>query len=467
MTTTTLGLSARLARARLREARGAGVLDGFAVLAFAITAWMAFVVSSGTWAFVQRMDAPPPSLAALPSDAVSMMTNAYVVLAGIACALLVAPVLSLGGAAARLGARGRAKRLAALRLVGMTGGQVVTMSVLESVVQAAVGLVVGAVAWAASLPLLLLLRFQGTTFALTELAMPWYLWLGVAAVLLALAAASTALGLSRVRISPLGVARQQTTPALRAWRVAALAVAVVAIVVGGRIISGSSGALIGGLVFVGLLGFGIAMVNLIAPWLLQLLARIGLRFGSTAWLLGNRRIAADPRSAWRNVSSLALTGAVVGMLCVIPLDSAAFGGMDDLNRMLLTDIRTGAVVTLVIALIVGAASTALAQCSDVVDRADELVALDRIGVPRSLDAAARRHQVVVPLVTTLGLSMALGVLAALPFLRAFPERFALGSSSVLVLVGSLVGAVLLTVLAAEATRPLRARALGASVRRND
>lgn len=465
--TTTIGLSTRLARARLRDARGAGVLDGFAVLAFAVTAWMAFVVTSGTWAFAQRRVAPPQSLSAFDTVTVTLMTNTYVILAGIACALLIAPVLSLGGAAARLGARGRARRLAALRLVGMTGGQVVTMSVIESVVQAAVGLLVGAAAWALSLPLLAMLRFQGTTFSVAELVLPWYLWLGVAAVLLALAAASTALGLSRVRISPLGVARQQTTPRLRAWRVAALAVGAVAIVVGGRVITGSSGALIGGLVFVGLLGFGIAMVNLIAPWLLQVLARVGLRVGSPAWLLGNRRIAADPKAAWRNVSSLALTGAVVGMLCVIPLDSSVLAGVDELNLMLLTDIRTGAVVTLVIALIVGAASTALAQCSDVVDRADELVALDRIGVPRSLDAAARRHQVMVPLLSTLVLSMGLGVLAALPFTATFPQRFALGPSSLLVLAGSLVGATLLTVLAAEATRPLRARALSTQVRRND
>ena len=167
------------------------------------------------------------------------------------------------------------------------------------------------------------------------------------------------------------------------------------------------------------------------------------------------------------MSSLALTGAVVGMLCVIPLDSSVLAGVDELNLMLLTDIRTGAVVTLVIALIVGAASTALAQCSDVVDRADELVALDRIGVPRSLDAAARRHQVMVPLLSTLVLSMGLGVLAALPFTATFPQRFALGPSSLLVLAGSLVGATLLTVLAAEATRPLRARALSTQVRRND
>ena len=130
--TTTIGLSTRLARARLRDARGAGVLDGFAVLAFAVTAWMAFVVTSGTWAFAQRRVAPPQSLAAFDTETVTLMTNTYVILAGIACALLIAPVLSLGGAAARLGARGRARRLAALRLVGMTGGQVVTMSVIET-----------------------------------------------------------------------------------------------------------------------------------------------------------------------------------------------------------------------------------------------------------------------------------------------------------------------------------------------
>jgi hypothetical protein len=53
--------------------------------------------------------------------------------------------------------------------------------------------------------------------------------------------------------------------------------------------------------------------------------------------------------------------------------------MSEVNMMMLADIRNGALLTWRSRCIVGATSTALAQASDVVDRSDELVALDRMG----------------------------------------------------------------------------------------
>ncbi|WP_232547592.1 FtsX-like permease family protein [Propioniciclava soli] len=466
--TARLGLATRLAGARLRDTGGSGALDLFAVGANAVTAWLSFVVASGTWMFVQRRAQPPAWLTTLDdADAAMVVPTTHVILAAMACALLVWPILSLGGAAARLGARGRARRLASLRLVGMTSGEIVSMSVVESLVQAAAGVLLGALAWTASLPLLGLLTFQNTPVAPAELAMPWWLWLGVVAVLLALAAASTALGLTRVRISPLGVSRQATPPALRAWRLAALAAGVFVIAALGGVMQAPLGALVMGLVFAGMLGIAIGLVNLFSPWLLQLIARLGVRTGSPARLLAMRRIVADPRSAWRNVSSLALLGFLVGMIATIPLGTDAFGGLDSLNEMLLADLRTGAVLTLAIALALGSASTALAQSSDVVDRADELVALDKMGVPPALDATARRHQVALPLLATLVLSLGLGVAAALPLVQSLPRMAVLGPSSVAILALTVVGALALSLLAAESTRPLRRRVLGARVRRND
>lgn len=464
----TLALSTRLATARLSDARGAGALDAFAVVAYGVTAWLAFVVASGTWMFVQRMSRPPAWLAALDDpDTIAMVTNYYVVLAGLACALLVLPILALGGAAARLGARGRGRRLASLRLIGMTSGEVVGMSVVESLVQASAGLLVGAAAWGLTVPALTLLTFQNAGIAATELLMPWWLWLTLAAVVLALAAASTVAGLTRVRISPLGVSRQATNPALRAWRLLALVVGILAIAALGAVMNLDMGVLVVGLTFAAMVAFGVGMMNLFAPWLLQLLAHLGVATGSPARLIAMRRIAADPRSAWRNVSSLALIGVVVGMLSTIPLDGDAFDGMDPISLMIMLDIRSGALLTLGIAVVVGAASTALAQSSDVVDRSDELVALDRMGVPPALDAAARRHQVALPLMLTLVVSMGLGVLASVPIVSQLPGQFRIDTASALVLAATLVGAVGLSLASAEATRPLRRRALGTHVRPND
>ncbi len=463
----TLALSTQLATARLRDPKGTGALDAFAVVAYGVTAWLAFVVASGTWMFIRRLDEPSAWLVAHDPVIAEMFGPSYVALAAIACALLVMPILTLGGAAARLGARGRARRLASLRLIGMTSGQIAGMSIVESLVQAIAGIVIGAALWAASIPLLGLIVFQNQPIGAVELLMPWWLWATLIVVLLGLAAVSTALGLTRVSISPLGVARQTSAPALSGRRVLSLLAGVVIIALLGLVVQLPMGSIIVALIFAGMLAFAVSMMNLFSPWLLQAIARLGVGTGNPARLIAMRRIIADPRSAWRNVSSIALIGVVAGMVAIVPPDPSKFEGMSELNMMLLADIRNGALLTLAIALIVGATSTALAQASDVVDRTDELVALDRMGVPPALDASARRHQVMLPLITTLVVSLGLGIMAGLPMMTNRPDWFSWGSSSGVVLLATVVLAVGMTWAASEATRPLRTRAISQLVRRND
>src|SRR5699024_6806461 len=196
---------------------------------FAVSSLLTLTVVGGTWMFVSRMtDRPQAVIDALeiPPEYLDSQLQTYVVLAGIACALLVVPVLGLGAAAARLGARGRSRRLAALRLIGMTGSEVVRLSVVETVVQALVGSVIGVGLWLLTLPLWTALSFQGVPIGAGEMLAPWWLVaLAVIAVLL-LAALSTIVGLRRVRISPLGVAANQVPPRLKAWRLAVVVVAV-------------------------------------------------------------------------------------------------------------------------------------------------------------------------------------------------------------------------------------------------
>ena len=469
----TLALSTRLATARLRDPKGTGALDAFALVAYGVASWLAFVVASGTWMFFRRLEFPSAWLAAqktgsatMPSFA-DMFGSTYVILALVACALLIVPILTLGGAAARLGARGRARRLASLRLIGMTSGEIVGMSVVESLVQAVAGIALGALAWVATIPALMLLSFQNQHIGAVELLMPWWLWLAVVVVLLGLAALSTAFGLTRVSISPLGVARQTTAPPLSRSRVLALLGAVVAVGVLSFVIRIPVGAMVVGAILFGVLALGIGLLNLFAPWLLQTLARVGVVTGNPARLIAMRRIVADPRAAWRNVSSIALIGIIAGAVAVVPTDGSQFQGMSEVNAMVMLDIRNGALLTLVIALLVGATSTALAQASDVVDRSDELVALDRMGVEPGVDSAARRHQVLVPLLGTLLISLTLGVLVGLPALTTKPDLFMWSTSSGIILLATVVAAVVLTLLAAEATRPLRRRAVLQQVRRND
>ena len=85
----------------------------------------------------------------------------YQILSLFALGLLIMPLFTLGGSAARLSARRRDERLSTLRLLGATPRLVGTMTVIESTVVAAVGVVAGVVLYLVLLPLIALIPFQG------------------------------------------------------------------------------------------------------------------------------------------------------------------------------------------------------------------------------------------------------------------------------------------------------------------
>lgn len=462
-----VSLAGRLAVQRLRGARGGPVLDVLAVLAFTVSAFLTLTVGGGTWMFAQRWHHPTEAMRAalnLKGPTTEPLLQAYVVLAAIACALLVVPVGNLGAAAARLGARGRARRLASLRLIGMSGPQVVVMSVVETLVQAAAGTVVGLALWLLSLPAWQAVSFQGQPAAPGELLAPWWLILAVAAALLVLAAASTALGLRQVRISPLGVATQQTPRALRAWRLGAFLAAVVAFAVFGQLFAPNAGYLQLRVyaIVIAMILLVVSAVNLVGPWVLQLVARPGAVTGNPARLIAMRRIIDDPRSAWRNVSGVALLGMVAAYLAILPTDPQFLGG-DPASLTLVADLQTGAIITLGIGLVVAAVSTLVNQAALVLDRAAEAVAMDRAGFPRTLFTAIRRRHVLMPLAITLTGSVGVGLLLATPFMTVFH----LQPSGALTVIATVAAGALLTLGAAEACRPLQRRVLDHTRRRND
>lgn len=462
-----LALAPRLAVERLRGARGGAALDLLAVAAFTVSAWLTMTVAGGTWMFVQRWQHPGPEILArlrMPQGSAGWFLESYVVLAAIACALLVLPVLTLGAAAARLGARGRARRLASLRLVGMTGGEVVLMSVVETLVQALIGTVLGVVVWLLALPLWQVVSFHGAPLAPADMLLPWWLGLGVVAVLLGLAALSTVLGLQQVRISPLGVAMQQSPRRLRAWRVGIFVVVLVAFGIFGQAFSTKVGLvnLQVYAVMAGMILLVVGAVNLVGPWVLQLLARPGVLTGNVARLIAMRRIVDDPRAAWRNVSGVALLGMIAAFVAMIPT-GRDFLGDDPARLILAADLRTGVIITLAIGLLVGATSTLVNQAALVVDRSDEAVALDRAGYPRGLFARIRRHHVLAPLAITLAGSIGVGLLLATPFMTVFT----LQTSGLVLVLATVATGLLLTLGAAEACRPLQRTVLTQAHRRND
>ncbi|TMR15729.1 FtsX-like permease family protein [Nonomuraea turkmeniaca] len=254
-----------------------------------------------------RIIAKPPvkvsSLAGTPSED----AEAYRALALIASVLMVVPLLVFGGAAARLTVARRDQRLAALRLVGATPGQVVAMTVAEAMIVALAGALAGAAVFALAVPLLAGIEMQGGPWFAGDLFPSPLALAGVLVAVPLLVGLSAVAGLRRVVVSPLGVAKRETPPALRFVRVLALFVVLAVF----PLLTRGTGV---GIVAVAL-ALAFLCINLVGPWVVGLIGRITARAArGPARLLAGRRLVDDPRSAWRTVSGVALTGFVAGFL---------------------------------------------------------------------------------------------------------------------------------------------------------
>ncbi|PRX96265.1 FtsX-like permease family protein [Allonocardiopsis opalescens] len=262
----------------------------------------------------------------------------YVVLAGIAGVLMAVPLLIFGGAAARLTVARRDERLAALRLIGATPAQVTGLTVAESVLTGLAGAVAGLALYALAAPALTRIPIAGGTWYLADLWPGAAVTAGVLAAVPVLVGLSALVGLRRVVVSPLGVARRVTPPAMRAVRLLALVAAVIAFLVGTQVAVGWGG--FGYAVLLVLLGFAFLSVNFAGPWVVGVLGRItaaAARRPST--LLAGRRLVDDPRSAWRTVSGIALTGFVAGFTVLVNPGADFFeqGAADRLELLVRAD----------------------------------------------------------------------------------------------------------------------------------
>ena len=128
------GLTFQLTRARFAVRQGEALLFFASVLANTISAALAFTIAGGTMMFHERWSHPTGLLATLKAEDsdFGLVLMFYFVLALIATALLVPTMISLSASAAVLGARGREQRLSALRLLGLSSGDVTRMSLIDS-----------------------------------------------------------------------------------------------------------------------------------------------------------------------------------------------------------------------------------------------------------------------------------------------------------------------------------------------
>ena len=262
-------------------------------------------------------DRNPKGLDYMPPDAGIQSSGIDLILSVVALAML-APVLIFIATATRLSAARREQRFAAMRLVGATRRQVSLLAATESTAAAVLGV-------AAGFGIFFLLRapvagipFLGEPFFPAEMSLSLPDILAVAIGVPVAAAVAARLALRRVHISPLGVARRTTPRAPRAWRVLPLLAGLAEL---GFFVVHGTPASPGGEVWALLPGFLLIIVGLViaGPWLTMAMARVMARRTSRPGaLIAARRLADDPRAAFRAVSGLVLalfvtTVAVVGI----------------------------------------------------------------------------------------------------------------------------------------------------------
>ncbi|MGV8909570.1 MAG: hypothetical protein ACOH1Y_11365 [Propionicimonas sp.] len=435
---------------RGRISAGTGLIDLLSIAAFTLSSWLLLVVVAGVNTFYHRqLLAPAGFMTALGSAGAAGMVQLpfWTLLAACAGVLLVVPVMTLGAEAARMGALGRDQRLATLRLLGVTGGQVVGLSALETMLAALVGAVAGTVGYLVTVPLWSAIIFQATPLGAGEMLLPALGIAGIVVLQVVLAGVSSATGLLRLRISPLGVARRQPRAALKVWRFLLLPAVVVAWLAVAPLLQLQRQLVLGTSVVLVALGLFMGVINLVGPWLLQLLGVLLSRWGRPAVLIAGRRLLADPKAAWRSVSGLAFVGFTGGALASVP--ALAGDQVDPLVRILADDLRTGTYLTVVIAFLVAAASTLLNQAAAVLDRRQELHQLGNLGVPEALHHRVRFVEVTAPAVLA-----ALGSGGLAMFFFGLLPSVGTDHLGILAFGAALVGGIALVWAAGETCRPL-------------
>ena len=239
------------------------------------------------------------------------------------------PLLILVNTATRLAAARREERFAAMRLVGATGNQVNAVAAVESALSSVFGTLLGFAAFLVVRPALAQISFSGARFSEATVTPTAGGYLGMLVGVPVIATLSSLWSLRRVRVSPLGVSRRVAAPPPRVWRVLPLLIGIPVFVV----------PLLGDthlksqtlktspttpLLYVGTV---LIMAGLVlgGPWLTMQVARGLARFSRGASsLLAARRLADNPKLAFRTVSGLVLAVFVGSLLAsVVPVINAA------------------------------------------------------------------------------------------------------------------------------------------------
>lgn len=434
-------MNARVLALLLRPSRGQMPVIALPTVAFALVTALVLAVIGGAQKFWSWTD-PEAGL--------------YQALAAIALVLLVVPLATLGGAAARLSARRRDERLSTLRLLGVSPAGVVSATVLESTMIAATGALIGLLGYFLLVPLLGLIPFRGEQLGIESVLLAPFSILGVLAGVIALAAISAVMGLRRVAISPLGVRTRTDVPRIH-WARAVVAVVVVGGAIGVMLVyPGTAGLVVTIGLFAGLFAGSLAVLNVIGPWLLKLHARAGLRRAERPErLLAARFVLESPKAAWRQVSGIAMASfmAVFAGTGLALVDVTS--GVDaDANALLATDVRTGLIITLLGSFLMVAASVGVNQAAGILDQRDLHDSLHALGVPVETVDAARTRAVMSPLLFT---ALGSALCAAALMLPLIGIAMITAPISLITIAAVVAAGITIVWLSTRVTRPILAR----------
>ncbi len=419
--------------------------SALAIIAFAAATAIFLTVLGGLHGFVWRASADhsigclfsPDACAPgtyeafsrrLADDQMTQMASTYVVLAIFACVLLVVPFAALAGSAARLAASRRDTRLAALRLAGVTTGQVVRLTALDAAGQALVGSLIGIIGYFAIMPLIMLLNFQNQRFTFEQLWVGSIALVAVVAGVTVLALVSALITLRRVAITPLGVMSRAAEPLPAKWRVLIFLVVVAAaylVFSNPTMLTGLGDAMIYAVV-IGFFFLVFAVVNLVGVWVVAARARVKARHPKdAATMIAMRRILDNPKRAWRNVSGVALAVFVAGITSICGYLSTSVwtsGGAvppaDDPGVTMMRDIGTGGLLTLGFAAVLAAVSCGVMQAGSVYDQAAEYRMLVLEGTDVKTLNRARFKEVLTPLTTVVVVAGGCSLLLMFPLFAA-------------------------------------------------
>jgi hypothetical protein len=274
---------------------------------------------------VDKVDAAPRS---------SGTTSVYRLGFGLGAIAMVLPMLVLVGTATRLSAARREERYAALRLVGAMSRQINVMASVDAAIGAVLGAAVGTGVFLLIRPGVAKVSITGSKVFEYTVTPPAAAYVAVLVGVPIIAAAGAVWSLRRVRVSPLGVSRRATPPPPRAVRLIPLLVGaalfLAAVGTGG---SNASPA-------IALPSFVLVMFGLIiaGPWLtMKCSTLLAAAAKGAPSLLAARRLADNPKAAFRTVSGLMLAvfvGTSIGVIVATGLNASTAGTRAELNDVL-------------------------------------------------------------------------------------------------------------------------------------